>query len=139
MSGRILGLVVLLAGQVFSGPGAPQASIRGRLVQREGRAPALKTAEGKLIALAGERESLAVLGDARLAPYEIELSGKFQTPERFAVGPFIESRSILVHKDGKTYTVSYWCPVCSIRSYTPGKCVCCQEETHLDLQEVRER
>ena len=44
---------------------------------------------------------------------------------------------MLVHRDGKKYTISYWCPVCSIRTYTPGKCMCCQEETHLDLEEVK--
>jgi hypothetical protein len=29
--------------------------------------------------------------------------------------------------------VSYWCDICTIRSYTPGPCVCCQKDTTLDL------
>ena len=31
--------------------------------------------------------------------------------------------------------VSYWCEVCSIRTFTPGVCMCCQDETAVDLKE----
>jgi hypothetical protein len=31
--------------------------------------------------------------------------------------------------------ITYWCDVCSIRTYTPGKCWCCQQETTLDLRD----
>jgi hypothetical protein len=31
--------------------------------------------------------------------------------------------------------ITYWCDVCSIRAYTPGPCVCCQQETTLDLRD----
>ena len=31
--------------------------------------------------------------------------------------------------------VTYWCEVCAIRSYTPGLCVCCRDETTLDLRD----
>jgi hypothetical protein len=31
--------------------------------------------------------------------------------------------------------VTYWCAVCAIRTFTPGICWCCREETELDLLE----
>jgi hypothetical protein len=31
--------------------------------------------------------------------------------------------------------VTYWCEVCAIRTYTPGECMCCQENTELDLRD----
>ncbi len=116
---------------------APQASLRGKLVQREGKPPAVETAGHALVAAEGEPETLAVLNDKRLAGFDIELLGHYGGQGRFTVGSFYTSTSIIVHKDGKRYSVSYWCPVCSIRAYTPGKCVCCQQETNLDLQELK--
>jgi hypothetical protein len=114
-----------------------QASLRGKLVQREGQAPAIETADHKMVAAEGEPETLAVLNDKGLAGSDIELFGHYPGPDRFVVGPFYTSKSIVVHKDGKRFTVSYWCPICSIRAYTPGKCVCCQRETQLDLEELK--
>jgi hypothetical protein len=114
----------------------PRVSLRGTLVQHDGQ-PAIETAGHKLVVAQGEPETLAVLNDKRLAGADVELLGNYAGPGHFEVGPFYTSTSIIVHKDGKRYTVSYWCPVCSIRAYTPGKCVCCQRETHLDLQEIK--
>ncbi len=104
---------------------------------REGKPPAIETAGHELVSAEGEPETLAVLNDKRLAGFDIELVGHYEAPSRFMVGPFYTSTSIIVHKDGKRYSVTYWCPVCSIRAYTPGKCVCCQQETQIDLQELK--
>jgi hypothetical protein len=129
-----MGWVLFLA---LAAASFPQSSVRGKLVQRDGKPPALETAGRDLVVTEGEPESLEVLNDKRLAGLDIELLGHYDAPGRFIVGPFYTSTSIIVHKDGKRYSVSYWCPVCSIRAYTPGKCVCCQQETHLDLQELK--
>ena len=126
----ILSAAVCLAAQ-------PQATLRGKLVQPEGKPPAIQTVGNKLVSLDGEPESLEVLSDERLAGSDMELLGHYAAPDRFVVGSFYTSQSIIVHKGGKRYTISYWCPVCSIRAYTPGKCVCCHQETHLDLQELK--
>jgi hypothetical protein len=112
------------------------AVLSGRLVVEEARPPVVVTASHERVVLAGERETLEVLGDARLAGAEVELSGRFTGPGHFEVGPFYTSNAVVVRKDGKRYTVSYWCPICSIRTYTPGKCRCCREETHLELKEL---
>ncbi len=107
--------------------------LRGKLVQRAGKAPAID-AGGRLVTLDGDAESMAVLADARLAGADLELLGR-RAGDRFIIGPFYESRSMFVHRGGKRYTISYWCATCSIRTYTPGKCMCCREETELSLQE----
>lgn len=117
--------------------GAPEAVLRGKLVQAEGKPPAIETAQHVRVTVEGEPETIAVLGDNRLAGSEMELLGQFKGADRFQVGPFYTSHSMFVLKDGKKFSISYWCPVCSIRTYTPGKCVCCQNETHLDLEEVK--
>ncbi len=109
----------------------------GNWCKRKGSRPAIETGVAQRIALDGEPETMAVLRDHRLAGADLELHGEFKTPAVFVIGSFYTSKSMLVHRDGKKYTISYWCPVCSIRTYTPGKCMCCQEETHLDLEEVK--
>ena len=128
---------VLLALAAASVPPGPSSSVRGKLVQREGKPPAIETVAHDLVVTEGEPETLAVLNDKRLAGFDIELLGHYDAQGRFTVGPFYTSSSIIVHKDGKRYSVTYWCPICSIRAYTPGKCVCCQQETNLDLQELK--
>jgi hypothetical protein len=112
------------------------ATLRGKLIVSEGRPPAIESAGNRRVAVQGDPETMEVLGDARLAGMELELLGEFKTPALFVAGPFYSSRSVFVHKDGKKYTISYWCSTCSIRAYTPGKCVCCQQETQLDLEEA---
>ena len=114
------------------------SSVRGKLVQRPGKPPAIETAGHDLVVAEGEPETLAVLNDARLAGLDVELVGRYDVQRSFRVGPFYTSTSIIVHKDGKRYSVTYWCPICSIRAYTPGKCVCCQQETNLDMQELKQ-
>jgi hypothetical protein len=129
-------LAVFAAAIALAFAQAPSSTLRGRLLQA-GEKPAIETRAGARIELDGEPESLAVLRDRRLAGAELELRGEHKKPNIFIVGSFYTSKSMFVHKDGKKYTISYWCPVCSIRTYTPGKCMCCQEETHLDLEEAR--
>jgi hypothetical protein len=102
--------------------------LRGRLAA----GPALQTPDGKRILLTGDPATLGVLKDARLKGAEFEVSGHMSGPDQFTIDP-IHTRSLFAYKDGKRLMVTYWCDVCSIRTYTPGKCWCCQEETQLDL------
>ena len=107
-------------------------SLHGKLVLRDGQPPALETAEHKLVTLDGDEPTRKVLGDRRLNGFEVEAKGRFTAPDRFLIDP-IHTRSMLVRQDGKLRMVTYWCDICSIRSFTPGPCVCCQPETTLDL------
>ncbi len=125
---------VLLAAGVALARSAehPVSPLTGNL--RTGGWPALRTEDGKQIRLTGDATTLAVLGDARLAGARVEAHGEFQAPDLFRIGP-IHKRSLMVHQNGKKLLVSYWCDVCSIRTYAPGPCLCCQDETELDLRE----
>ena len=111
------------------------ANIRGKLAP--GPTPALVTAAAR-IGLAGDTGTMLVLADQRLSGLDFELTGEpAGEPGVFRVGP-LHLRSIIVHQNGKRLMVTYWCEVCSIRTFTPGVCMCCQDETAVDLKEKLE-
>jgi hypothetical protein len=124
---------LLFAVAFGAGPGKDR--IIGKLTPgQEGRAPILTLDSGEKVELTGDKESLEVLGDSRLKDMKLEAVGKLQEPGRFLVDP-IHTKAMRVHRHGKELLISYWCEVCSIRTYTPGVCMCCQDETALDLKE----
>jgi hypothetical protein len=109
---------------------AAEPSYRGKLTAGPGGQPALETASGLLL-LAGDEPTVGVLKDKRLAGVDFEVLGKLEAG-KVTVGP-IHTRAMFVHKNGKRLMVTYWCEVCYIRTYTPGVCWCCQDDTALDL------
>ena len=115
-------------------PRAATSSLRGKLVQEPDRKAALELSPGKRVSLEGDQPTTGVLMDKRLAGVDLEVAGQFSAPGLFTVDP-IHTKAMFVHKGGKKLLITYWCDVCSIRTYTPGKCWCCQEETDLDLRE----
>jgi hypothetical protein len=129
---RLLGVLPLA---LLGWAQAAEACLRGRLVQREGEAPALEPPGGRPVQVDGEQDTMVVLNDPRLAGMEFEVAGRYAASGRFVILPFTTRGAMLVHQDGRRFTVTYWCEVCAIRTYTPGKCMCCQEETELSLQE----
>lgn len=104
--------------------------MRGHL-EVTAKGPALKTTQG-LVLLEGDEPTLAVLRDSRLTGADFEIRGRRVSPALFRVDP-IHTKALFVHRNGRKLLVSYWCDVCYIRTYSPGKCWCCQEETKLDL------
>jgi hypothetical protein len=113
---------------------APKASVvSGTLTQPEGAPPAIRTEDGKLVALGGDADTLGVLNDKRLRGAHLEVKGHLQGG-LFAVDP-IHTDAMHVYKDGKRLIITYWCDLCAIRTYTPGICWCCQKNTELDLRE----
>ncbi len=94
--------------------------------------PALRAGDKGLVQLTGDGPTLALLNDGRLRGETLEVLGEFESNGWFRVGP-IHSKSLWVTREGRRFSVSYWCAVCSIRTYSPGKCWCCQEETELEL------
>jgi hypothetical protein len=122
---------------VFAAFGAdlrPGEAVRGKLVLGAGKPPAVETAEHKLVILDGDESTRMVLADRRLNGFEVEAKGRFTAPDRFLIDP-IHTHGMLVRQDGKLRMVTYWCDTCSIRSFTPGLCVCCQKETTLELRD----
>ena len=107
-------------------------SIQGTLLVASGK-PLLET-ENKKTPLAGDESTMGVLLDKRVRGLLFQLAGKLEGSGTFAVGP-IHTKSMVVLKNNQKLFVTYWCDICSIRTYTPGICWCCQEETELDLRE----
>jgi len=128
-----LRLLILLALSVTCYGGDPAAtSLRGKLTQRDGK-PVLEVGANKLIPLDGDEPTRGILKDKRLAGADLEAAGHFASSGLFVVDP-IHTKALHVYHDGQRHTISYWCDLCSIRTYTPGICWCCQQETALDLQ-----
>ncbi len=88
-----------------------------------------KTTEGKLVPLKRTKNSEALFTDARLRAKELVLKGVV----RDADGGF-EAIIFQSVKDGVRHSLFYWCDICTIRSITPGECVCCREP--VELREV---
>lgn len=109
-------------------------SVKGKLVQHKDDPATLQTDDGKTIKLAGDDDTQKVLHDPRLAGLSLEAIGRFTSPDQFAVEPIFE-KNLFVLKGGKRLRITYWCDVCSIRTYSPGVCVCCQKWTDLDLRD----
>jgi hypothetical protein len=111
--------------------------LRGKLIVKDGSPTTVETSDHKLVQLDGDASTRKVLADTRLNGFEVQAKGHFTAPDRFLIDP-IHTRALLVNHEGHLKMVTYWCEVCSIRSYTPGPCVCCQRETTLDLRDPNE-
>lgn len=107
--------------------------VRGKLSKSPSGVPALEVSPGKMVLLAGDADTEGVLRDARLAGMDFEAVGQ-QSGERLQINP-IHTRALFTYKGGQRRMVTYWCDICAIRTYTPGICWCCREETVLDLLE----
>ncbi|MGQ9918928.1 MAG: hypothetical protein ACUVS7_16090, partial [Bryobacteraceae bacterium] len=109
-------------------------SVRGRLERGGSCRPAIRTEDGRVVALEADEASEAVLRDPRLKDEEFEVLGRYRTPDLFLVDP-IHEKALFVMRGGKRLAVTYWCDVCSIRAWRPGRCQCCQEEMRVDLRD----
>jgi hypothetical protein len=127
--------VFILAACCFAATQSKASSVplRGKLIQ-QGDDVYIETPEHKRVRLSADEPSTKVLRDERLNNSDFEVRGHFTAPDAFQVDPF-EQRALYVYVEGKPKVVSYWCNVCYIRTYTPGKCWCCQKETDLDPQD----
>ncbi len=129
-----LGLAIPAFAASPAAAGAPASSeIRGKLIQPDSGPVSLDTGSVK-IEIRADKDSDSVLHDRRLAPLEIALHGHPIDATHFQLDPFF-LKPIYAMKNGKEMLVTYYCDVCSIRYYTPGRCVCCQQETRVDLHD----
>lgn len=125
---------LILCAAPLSGAGDPAAkSFRGKLAKDPNGNPVLQLADGSRLLLTGDDETTGVLKDKRLAGGDFEVVGKL-SGETVQILPIHEA-ALFSWKDGKRLRVTYWCDICAIRTYTPGLCWCCREETELDLRE----
>jgi len=133
-SSVLLALAAVAWAQTPQAPQAPKDSahnkaetvLTGRLA-RQNNAPALKVKEKTYRLAAANEYAKAILNEERVAGWEFRLEGRWKGSDAFEV-----ERLFSVH-DGKLFKVTYYCEVCNITTYKPGRCDCCQEPT-----EVRE-
>jgi hypothetical protein len=109
-------------------------TVRGKLIVEEGKPTVIETPDHQRIRLDGDNPTRKVLGDSRLNGFDVQARGHYTAPGQFTIDP-IHTHGFTVNRDGHVKMVTYWCDVCSIRAYTPGPCVCCQQETTLDLRD----
>lgn len=133
MTRRALFLMTALA-PLRLGADQAQASVRGQLRQGDDAKPGITTREGKSVDLLGDTSTVGVLKDPRLKGMDFEALGHYTGPTVFQVDP-IYKKALFVWRGGKRLMVTYWCPICSIRAWTPGPCQCCQRPMNLDLRD----
>ena len=109
----------------------PKSTLRGRF-----QIPGIvTTGQGKKIKLTGDEPTMLVLNDPRLNGLDFEAVGEFQGPGNkvgaFVINP-IHLRAMWIYKNNQRLMVTYWCDICYIRTYSPGQCWCCQEDTRFD-------
>jgi hypothetical protein len=109
-------------------------SIKGKLIQHKDAPSTLRADDGQEITLSGDDDMQKVLHDPRIDGLTLEAIGHFTAPSQFMVEPIYE-KNMFVLKSGKRLRITYWCDICSIRTYAPGNCVCCQKWTDLDLRD----
>ena len=118
------------ARSVFGQIPEQRSLIRGRLTQINGQAQL--QVDGRMFHVSGDSPTDKILHDERLNGRVFEVKGHVSEPGGFAINP-IETRPMVVIDGAKRSRVTYYCDVCSIRTYSPGPCMCCQAETRLDL------
>ena len=126
--------ILALAACAFSAGASASEILNGKLVIRAGQPPAIELANHNRVLLDGDETTRAVLADTRVDGLPVEAQGHYTAPGHFMIGPS-HTRAMMVRQDGKVKMITYWCPVCSLRAYTPGPCVCCYRETDVDLHD----
>jgi hypothetical protein len=86
----------------------------------------LVTDSGEVHPLVKDVRSRGFWIDKRLRdrPMELRL-------HKFPGLPFVRLMDVYSFKEGKKYSVDYWCTICAITTYQPGPCPCCQDEIEL--------
>jgi hypothetical protein len=125
--------LVLIPALATLGRADTSRAVRGKLGKTPDGLPALEF-NGKFLTLEGDPDTVGVLEDARLVGTDFEVVGATTPAGTFRIDP-IHKRALFTYKSGKRLMVTYWCDVCAIRTYTPGICWCCREDTALDLME----
>jgi hypothetical protein len=135
LSRRVFSLLLAgapLSAIVFASDGS--TAVRGKLALDDQGRPVLRLTDGRVMTANGDEETTLVLHDKRLVGTDFEAIGTVKPDGSLEVNP-IHLAALWVYKDGKRLRVTYWCDVCAIRTYSPGLCWCCREETELDLRD----
>ncbi len=86
----------------------------------------IRTEDGAFLVLIRNSTSAALFSDARFQGRKLVLTGRI-----FPRSSLLEVARTDWIKDGKVFSVYYWCEVCSIQTVDPGPCACCQAAVEL--------
>ncbi|HPT25475.1 MAG TPA: hypothetical protein PLZ95_03580 [Bryobacteraceae bacterium] len=106
-------------------------SVAGHLKPAPDGRVSLLTTGDRTIELAGDRSTMAVLHDPRVIREDFLALGEWKSKDAFQIDP-IHKKALFVRRKRELLVITYWCEVCAIRTYAPGRCQCCQEETAFD-------
>jgi len=84
----------------------------------------LKAGGGKIYPLKTDKSVETLIAEKRLQTKAFQLT--LRQVNNSPVYEIIKSQFI---RGGKVYDFYYYCEVCNITTYSPGRCMCCQQET----------
>jgi hypothetical protein len=84
----------------------------------------LKADDGKIYPLKMDKSVETLNVEKRLQTREFQLT--LRQMDNSPVYEIIKSQFV---RRGKVYNFYYYCEVCNITTYSPGRCMCCQQET----------
>lgn len=125
-----LAVLLLPSGLAADTPAA--ARLRGKLEMPAEDVAGLRLADGSFVRLHGDPQTDKVLHDERLKGIDLEVHGSRRADGSFEILP-IHLPALFTYQAGKRLRVTYYCDVCAIRTYSPGMCMCCREDTRVDL------
>jgi hypothetical protein len=89
---------------------------------------ALEDRDGHLHRFLAVDALVGIFGDPRVRERDLAVRA------REAAGGAVEIIKVYTVKDGTLYDVHYFCEVCHIAAYVPGRCPCCGRE--MELREI---
>ena len=95
------------------------------LVDHDGDSFVFESSEGRRFQATVEGDNWHILSDPQLAERLWEIEGEWVSDGVFA------AKKIFTVKDGALFQVTYYCEICNITSFRPGRCMCCQEDVEL--------
>lgn len=136
---KLLGTILLLpVGVAFANDeAAAAAQLRGTLEAQSDDVAGLRLPDGSFVRLNGDDQTVKVLHDQRLQGLDFEVLGERKQNGEFSILP-IHLAALFTYQEGKRLRVTYYCDVCAIRTYSPGLCMCCRENTRVDLVDPAE-
>ncbi len=126
MTRRLVILVLAASAGLFAGKTA-SSTIQGALVLDgdAAAAPLQVRTDAGVVELDVEGDNMHTLQDKELAHRTWEFEGNFLPDGRFEI---LKMYTIV---DGRRMRVTYYCEICHITSYRPGRCMCCQQPVEL--------
>lgn len=131
LGGMLLPSLLVWAPRLGADQPAPDR-LRGRLEAATEDKAGLRLPDGSIVELHGDEQTQKVLHDERLRGWDFEVHGRRNPDGSFDILP-IHLAALFTYRGAKLMRVTYYCDVCAIRTYSPGMCMCCREDSRVDV------